>query len=254
VSRRALLLLALAMFMMGTLQAKTGSEVRNGETAQLAVPAAGNLVYLRYPSQGNILLLWIASERGLSQAERDTAQQLATHGIEVWMLDYSGNYFLDVDRKAFDKVPEKDMQAFMKAAADSKKQVVVYAIGRAAVPMLHAYGSWQAANGRPSRLDFILMHPNLYEEASALEDPQYMKLGNLKGAHLLVLQPEQSAAALWLDKQARSLREQGAKVVNRILKGVREGFWQREEPTKREERMTRKLADLLQDCIDRIVK
>jgi hypothetical protein len=216
------------------------------EYRHLAVPSGEELDYLRYPSKGNGLLVWVSSERGQAEAERAAAIELARRGIEVWMLDLSFSYFLDADRKGIDKIPAADMQALLKLA-EQHKTPIVFAVGRAAVPMLKAFGSWASDEGRPEHQRYVLMHPNLYENAEALEDARYLSLGNLKGAQLLILQPRRSVGVMWLDQQSKALRGQGAAVKNEILEQLREGYWARQEPTEHETEMSRHLADLIWD-------
>lgn len=214
------------------------------EHRNLAVPSGEQLDILRYPANGTRLLLWLSSERGQAAAERLAAGELAKRGVEVWMLDLSFSYLLDAGRKGYDQIPAMDMQALLKDAG-RQKHLVIYAVGRAAVPLLKAYGAWTSGEGRPDHLDFVLMHPNLYAEAEALEEARYIDFGNLQGARLRVLQPQRSAGVMWLDRQTDALRAQGAAVSNDILERLREGFWDRQEPTAYEIETGQHLADLL---------
>lgn len=223
----------------------TGPEHRH-----LAVPSGEQLDYLRYPSKGERLLVWVSSERDQAEAERKAASELARRGIEVWMLDLSFSYFLDADRKGFDKVPAADMQALLKLA-EQQKRPIVFAVGRAAVPILKAFGSWTRNEGRPAHLEYVLMHPNLYEEAEALQDVRYLDFGDLNGAQLLILQPRRSAGVVWLDRQSEALQRQGAEVKNEILEQLREGYWARQEPTAYEIEMGQHLADLIWDRLSK---
>jgi hypothetical protein len=210
----------------------------------LVVPSGERLDYLRFPAQGDRLLLWVSSEQGQAAAERAAARQLAQRGIEVWMLDLGFNYFLDVGRSGFDDIPTNDMVALLKAA-DQRKRLSVYVVGRAAIPLLKGYALWQLDPGRPKTLKFILMHPNLYERAEALEDARYVDFGNLAGARLIILQPRRTTAVVWLERQAQALRQQGAEVKGVILERLREGFWEREDQSPYEAEMGAQLADLI---------
>ncbi|MGO9444967.1 MAG: hypothetical protein ACLPXB_09345 [Thiobacillaceae bacterium] len=210
----------------------------------LPVPSGERLDYLRFPAKGDRLLLWVSSEQGQAEAERAAARRLAQRGIEVWMLDLGFNYFLDVGRSGFDDIPTNDMVALLKAA-DQRKRLSVYVVGRAAIPLLKGYALWQPESGRPKTLKFILMHPNLYERAEALEDARYVDFGNLAGARLIILQPRRTTAVVWLERQAQALRQQGAEVKDVILERLREGFWEREDQSTDEAKKGGQLGELI---------
>ncbi len=220
------------------------------EHLHLAAPSGEQLDYLSYPSDGKQRLIWVSSERGQGETERAAAAQLAKRGVEVWMVDLTFSYMLDGGRKGIDQVPPADIRTMLRAGGREKRLVVV-AIGRASVPLLSAYGSWQESEGRPQALNYLLIHPNLYEEAEPMQDPRYPDFGNLKGAQIVILQPRHSAAALWLDRQAEVLHNQGAVVKNEVLEHVREGFWARQDATEFEVKMGQQLADLIWDRLPR---
>jgi hypothetical protein len=222
------------------------SSTSGPEHIQLAVPSGEQLDYLNYPAEGKWRLIWVSSERGQGEAERAAATELARRGVEVWMVDLAFSYLLEEGRKGLDQVPPADIRVLLRQGS-RQKELVVFALGRAAVPLLRALGSWRENEGRPQHLDYLLMHPNLYEEAEALQEVRYLELGNLEGARLLIMQPRRSAGVLWLDCQAEALRKQGAIVKNEVLERLREGFWARQEATEYEVKMSQRLADLIWD-------
>ncbi len=242
-----LLLLALLL----TSYTSPGRPVMSGpEHLQLVVPSGAQLDYVRYPAEGDMRLIWVSSERGQGEAERTAASGLAKRGTEVWMVDLSFSYLLEDGRKGLDQVPSADMRTLLKLAGREKRLVVV-ALGRAAVPLLRAYGSWQENEGRPQRLDYFLMHPNLYEEAEPLQEPRYLSLGNLEGARLFILQPRRSAGVLWLDRQGEALRNPRAIVKNDVLELLRVGFWALQDATEYEIEMSQRLGDLVWDRLSK---
>jgi len=216
----------------------------------LAAPSGEQLDYLRYPADGKQRLIWVSSERGQGEAERAAASQLARRGVEVWLLDLSFSYLLEGGPKGLDQVPSADMRTLLRLAS-REKELVVVALGRAAVPMLRAYGSWLDRDGRPQGLNYLLIHPNLYEEAEPFKDARYLEMGNLDGARLIILQPRRSAAVVWLDRQGEALHKQGAIVKNEVLERLREGFWARQDATEYEVQMGQQLADLIWDRLPR---
>ncbi|HYP68513.1 MAG TPA: hypothetical protein VEP67_09745 [Thiobacillaceae bacterium] len=237
-------LLLLALFSVASYASPERPTVSGPQHLQIPVPSGERLDYVRYPAKGNIRLIWVSSERGQGEAESLAASRLAERGVEVWMIDLTFSYMLDAGRRGLDHVPPADMRALLSLAGRDKKLAVV-ALGRAAVPLLRAYGSWQKQEGRPQQLDFVLVHPNLYEEAEPLQEVRYLELGNLAGGHLYIMQPRHSAGIAWLDRQAEALRKEGAVVNDEVLERVREGFWARQDASAYEVEMSQKLGDLI---------
>ncbi|MDA8128360.1 MAG: hypothetical protein M0Z73_06645 [Betaproteobacteria bacterium] len=190
---------------------------------------AGVPDFQRFPATGQRLLLWVASERGRSDPELAAARQLAAQGVEVWSLDPANAYFLPQVPSSMDALPLQDMSAWLRAADASGKRVVVFAVGRAAVPVLRAAAL--LGRERRSRLCVMLMHPNLYTTAEPLSAPAYLDLGDLSGLRVRVLQPRRSAATPWLSSLTDHLGRLGADASAAILENLREGYWAREAPT-----------------------
>ena len=204
---------------------------------------AGIPNYPDFPASGQRLLLWMASERGWSEPELAAARQLAAQGVEVWSLDSANAYFLPQVPSSMDALPAQDLAAWLRAAQASGKQVVVFAVARAAVPVLRAAALLEAE--RRSRLCVVLMHPNLYTTAEPLDEPAYLDLGDLSGVRVRVLQPRRSAATPWLPGLLDHLAGHGATVSDAILENLREGYWARETPTDFEIAESRRMDAML---------
>ena len=207
-------------------------------TAQAEMPN-----YQSFPAEGGRLLLWVASERGRAELELDAAAQLAERGVAVWSLDPVSAYFLPQLPSSMDAVPPEDMATWLRSAQARGERVIVYAVGRAAVPMLQAVALLQPAERQ--RTCVLLMHPNLYTVAEPLAAPNYLELGDLTGAQVRVLQPRRAAATPWLAGLVAHLEQQGAQVTQRVLEKLREGYWARETPTDFETAESRRMGAML---------
>ncbi len=196
-----------------------------------------------FPAQGKQLVLWVASERGRAEPEEQAAQQLAAQGVEVWSLDLVNAYFLPQLPSSMDAVPLQDMADWLRAAQVSGKQVTVYAVARAAAPLLRAAAALQPAERQGLRV--MLMHPNLYAVAEPLAAPDYLDLGILTGLQVRVLQPRRSAAVPWLPGMLDHLALHGASVSQVILENLREDYWARETPTEFEVAESRRMDAML---------
>jgi len=186
--------------------------------------------YQAFPAQGTHLLLWVSSERGRAEPEVQAAQKLAAQGVEVWSLDPLNAYFLPQLSRSMDAIPQRDMADWLRSALAGGKRVSVFAVSRAAVPVLRAAASLDPAQRR--RVGVVLMYPNLYTVAEPLAAPDYLDLGQLKGLRVRILQPRRSAATPWLPGLVAHLKVYGATVEPVILENLREGYWARETPTE----------------------
>jgi len=196
-----------------------------------------------FPAQGERLLLWVAPERGRAEPELQAAQRLAEQGVETWSLDLVSAYFLPQLASSMDAVPPQGLVEWLRAAQASGKQVVVYAVSRAAVPVLRAAAALEPAERQ--RLCVMLMYPNLYTVAEPLAEPDFLGVGSLAGLRVQVLQPRRSAATPWLPGLLDHLVKQGATAGHVILENLREGYWMRETPTEFEIAESRRMDAML---------
>lgn len=199
--------------------------------------------YRAFPAEGGRLLLWVSAERGRAEPELHAAEQLAARGVETWSLDPVNAYFLPPLPRSMDAVPTPDLVEWLRAALARGKSVTVYAVARAAVPVLRAAAA--LAPAERARLCVMLAYPNLYTVAEPLAEPEYLDFGSLAGLRVHVLQPRRSAATPWLPGLLDSLAGQGAAVRHTILENLREGWWMRETPTAFEIAESRRMHELL---------
>ncbi len=199
--------------------------------------------YQTFPAQGNRLLLWVTSERGRTDPEVQAAEKLSGQGVEVWSLDLVNAYFLPQLSSSMDRVPQQDLTEWMRHALATDKQVTIYAVARAAAPVLRAAAGLEPA--LRSRLCLLLMYPNLYTVAEPLAEPDYLDLGSLTGLHIKVLQPRRSAATPWLPGLIDHLTQFGATVAQEILENLRESYWARDTPTEFEMAESRRMDALV---------
>ncbi|MHB0917967.1 MAG: hypothetical protein ACYC39_11080 [Thiobacillus sp.] len=199
--------------------------------------------YRAFPAEGARLLLWVASERGRAEPELQAAQQLAERGMAVWSLDPVSAFFLPQLPSSMDSVPAQDLADWLRAAQAGGKRVVVYAVSRAAVPVLRAAALLQPVERQ--QLCVLLMYPNLYTVAAPLAAPDFLDVGRLSGLQVRVLQPRRSAATPWLPGLLDHLEIQGASTSQVILENLREGYWMRETPTEFEMAESRRMDAML---------
>ena len=215
------------------------SAATHAEEAIIALPSGESITYLRHPADSKKdLLLWFASERGLAPTEIQAARDLAAKGTEVWQFDLTAAFFLPQTHSSMDNIKVEDMRAIFEHARKTGAGLTVYAVNRAAVPVLKAL-----AGRHRERTKVMLMHPHFYSRVDALEGADYLSFGNLRSVDVLILQPRRSAATPWVGDQLAALRKDGAKTKLLMLEGVREGFWVRESATEFEITEGKQLAE-----------
>lgn len=199
--------------------------------------------YRTFSAEGAGLLLWVASERGRTGPELRAAERLAAQGVETWLLDPVDAYFLPQLPSSMDAVPPVDLVDWLRAGRATGKRVAVYAVARAAVPVLRGVALLQPEERQG--VCVLLMYPNLYSVAEPLAEPGYLDVGRLDGVRVRVLQPRRSAATPWLPGLLDHLALHGATVSHVILKNLREGWWARETPTEFEVAESRRMDAML---------
>ena len=207
------------------------------EDVAITLPSGEKIAYARYPGAGKDLLLWFASERGLGPEEIRAARNLAAQGTEVWQFDMVAALFLPQTNSSMDGISARDMQAIFDAARKTGHTIAVYAVNRAAVPVLRGL-----AGKHKQRTQVLLMHPHFYSSVDTLVGADYLSFGNLTGVDALILQPRQSAATPWVGDQLAALRRQGAKAQLLMLERVRERYWVRDSATEYEIAEGKRLA------------
>ena len=196
-----------------------------------------------FAAEGDRLVLWVSPERGRTEPELLAAGQLSARAVETWSLDLVSAYFLPQLPSSMDAVPAADVADWLRAGLARGKSVLVYAVSRAAVPVLRGAAALDAAERR--RLCVMLAYPNLYTVAEPLAEPEYLAFGSLEGLRVNVLQPRRSAATPWLPGLIDSLARQGAATRHVILENLREGWWMRETPTDFEIAESRRMDVML---------
>ncbi|MCK4707029.1 MAG: hypothetical protein KAU21_00295, partial [Gammaproteobacteria bacterium] len=85
------------------------------------------------------VLLWLPTEYGIHGREDATAKELAKKGIEVWLADLHGAYFLPFGRRSYNNINLNDITDLIIATSQNKqREVIIFATGRAAPLALNA--------------------------------------------------------------------------------------------------------------------
>ncbi len=222
------------------------------EEIEIPLSDGSDAFVTRYAAEGNDLIVWFPSEFGLSPRQGPIAEALAARGIETWLPDLHATWFLAVGRYSLTKIDPAFLKEILQAAREqSRKRVYFMAPGRTAATGLSALRLWQLEGLQEGALGgAILLHPKLYARTpQGGEAAEFIPVASATNVPVYLIQPRNSAY-YWRSKQIRNrLEEGGASVYLHVLDKVSDGFYARPDYCEEEERMTRKLPELLQRAV-----
>ncbi|QKT03777.1 TlpA family protein disulfide reductase [Ectothiorhodospiraceae bacterium 2226] len=191
------------------------------------------------------VLLWVPQERGVLEAERRVAEQLARAGMETWLADLFAAHFEPPSRSVLERLPPDDVANLIEYAhLETGKPVFLLASDRGAVPALRGARAWQEAN--PERAGvlggIVLMHPILYVETpDPGVEPEILPIVRATNLPVFLIQPELSPWRWRLNETVPALREGGSDVFVLFVDGVRDRFFYRPDGEGHEHQQARKL-------------
>ena len=222
------------------------------EEIEIPLSDGSDAFVTRYAAEGDDLIVWFPSEFGKSPRQEPIAEALAASGIETWLPDLHATWFLAVGRYSLTKIDPGFLKEILQAAHErSRKRVYLMAPGRTAALGLSAIRQWQIEGLQEDALGgAILLHPKLYARTpQGGEAAEFVPVASATNVPVYLIQPRNSAY-YWRSKQIRNkLEEGGAAVYLHVLEDVGDGFYARPDYSEEEDRMTRKLPDLLQRAI-----
>ncbi len=203
---------------------------------------------------GNTLLLVFPSEHGPQQADTALLQVLREYDVEVWLTNLLETYFLPYSASNMEKIPAKDIQQLIVAAhRRSKKNIIILATGRGAIPVLRALASWPDDNTPAYLSGLILMYPRLFIKTP---EPglkaELMPSVSKTNQPIYLIQPNLSP--FWWNKNIslQGLQQSGSDVFVQVLRGIRNRFYFREDANAIEQRLTRKYPNLIYNAISQL--
>lgn len=199
-----------------------------------------------YPAKGRDLIVWLPSDNGLLPVDARIATQLAAAGIEVWTADAIGARFLPGVPSSLEQIPAADIADLVRAAkSKSGKHVYLLGPGRGAVPALGAAKLLQADKVSVLR-GVVLISPNLYVGTpDAGEEAKYLPIAAQTKTRFYILQPELSPWRWYLDQLSGQLKQGGSRVQIKMLPGVRDRFYYREDGPPAEQAMAKRMPQLI---------
>jgi len=203
------------------------------------------------PAKGDTLFIWQPHEIGIQPIDQQLMQQLASQGIETWLVDSLEAYFLPNTANNMDRVPANAFAAVIDAATRTNKRIIIASSGRGAIPVLRGVRQWQLMHpASTALLGTILLSPKLFIETP---DPglkgRLMPIAHATNQTMVILQPDKSPWYWKLDQTLAALREGGSEIYLWPQHGVRDRFYFRPDATDRENHAREQLARHMRTAI-----
>ena len=201
-----------------------------------------------FPAKGHSLLLWLPSESGIVAAEHKVAAVLAKAGVEVWLPDLHGAYFLPMVPSSLRQIPVGDVARVIGLAQRRGKAVYLVTGGSGAALALQAAA--QLGKSKNPLHGAILLSPNLFTgtpEPGA--DAKYLPIASRTRLPIFILQPEYSPWRWRVDELQSRLGQGGSQVKVKLLPGVRDRFYYREDASPSERTLAVRLPELISNAL-----
>ena len=221
------------------------------EDISIVLPSRVETEITLQTAKGDSLLLVFPSEHGLQQSEKTLLKILPSKGIEVGLTQLLESYFLPDSASNLEKIPAKDIQQLIQTVHQRrKKNIIILASGRAAIPVLRGLASWPAEYSPEYLSGLILMHPKLFIKTPAPGlKAEVMPSVNKTNQLIFLIQPKLSP--FWWNKNIslKGLQQSGSDVFFQTLPNVRNRFYFRPDATATEIKLAKKYPALIYTAI-----
>ncbi len=193
-------------------------------------------------------LLWLPGEHGLEgEAELGLAAATAATGMQVWVADLHGAYFLTPGRRSLFEMPPGEVAELIAAALPEEGRLFLLSYGRSAALTLLALHELQTQGRLDGRFGgVVLLHPSLLARSPRPgRAAEYLPVVAATNLPVYILQPKNSSQRWYLPELVEQLQSGGSEVVVQLLDGVSEGFHVRPDGSEAELAMRERTPRLL---------
>ncbi|NWG87449.1 MAG: hypothetical protein HXY26_08090 [Hydrogenophilaceae bacterium] len=231
----------------------SGAAFAAGSEVTTPVPSGNEIRSQRYAAKGKPLVVFLTGEFGWSEYEDRAGEYLAGQGVEAWVADVMGAYFLPPGMSNVRKVPDADLLAWLARVQrqSGKREIVLIATAHMAQPALRLAHLWQTKYAKHARLrGAVFLFPLLYEDVEPGQEPVYDPIVSQARLDIAYLQPQASAGYWWRERLKATMESSGSRVQLTVLPGLRDGYYRRGDATPEELAAGDKLGELLHQQIE----
>jgi len=207
------------------------SVVFAGEELEVELSSGNTISIDEYASDGDVLFLYLPSERGFGKGHVPTMQQLAFDGYDVWVADLHSSYMIPKYRSSIDRFNIDDLLELISFAKNkSFKKIFFLTSGRGAQLALKLAYQWQLKNPKSNLLKgHILQSPHLIDGKPSLgKIANYVGIVNHSNLPIYMLLPQFGTKYFRGEEIAKQLEKGGSSVFIHRLKNVHGGFHMRD--------------------------
>ncbi|MGD8642813.1 MAG: TlpA disulfide reductase family protein [Chromatiales bacterium] len=243
--------LAAILLITGLLTAGWAADVPASEQTTLALGDGNELPITVYPGTGTALLLLIPSEHGVLAEHHELARALGTRGLESWVADPFGAYFLPTGPSGLDEIPARSVAELIEAAALTAKTVYLLSHDRGAALALSGARDWQLAHPGADRLGgVVLISPYLLQGTPEVgREARYQGIAGASNLPLYLLQPVRSPLYWRLPGLVRELERSGSSVFFQTLPAARDRYFFRPDAQPDEDELAARLPGLVRTAL-----
>lgn len=224
---------------------------------EITVSADTSISIARFGNSGQ-RVLWLPSEQGLdSNKAYPLAQRMAEQGMEIWLADLHGSYFISPGRTSLDDIPAAAIaDLIQQSLPDAPQQLFLLTSGRGAALGLNGLQYWQNAHPTDKRFGgAVLLHPNLIAGIPEPGKPdEWLPIATQTQTLLFVVQPEKSGRRWYLGELLDTLETGGSRVYATLIKGAGDGYLTRPERSAAEIKQADAFPVLLRHALNLLSK
>jgi thiol-disulfide isomerase/thioredoxin len=203
--------------------AGTANETVKSQEHSIVASDGTELVFARYPAQGDHLIIWIAPGYGIHERSIKVAGQLAADGIEIWQIDLAEALFLPHSTEQMRAFTGQYVADLIEAAhKETGKKILLSARSYGAIPLLRGVRTWQTRKpDKPYVIGAILFSPDLYSTVPSLGvEPEYLPIASATNIPIMIFQDGIRGNRWYVHQLIDTLTSGGAQPILKILPGV----------------------------------
>lgn len=246
--KRYCFLLVLFLF----ISLNTWADSEPDDIVEISITGGTDILVSRF-GESDQRILWLPSEFGFGERNVNTlARSMAEQGLEIWVADLHGSYFLTPGRTSLSKIADHDVAELIELSLPEKPEQRLYLLstGRGAALALMGLKTWQQA--RPADIRFggaVLVHPNLVAGSPEPgQEETWLPIAEQTYAPLFIIQPEKSGKRWYLQDLVKKLQTGGSAVYQKLVRDVSDGYLTRPERSEAEVAQAQAFPELLQQA------
>jgi len=220
---------ALGLFFL--LTSLSPASVTGGELKTLTLASGEEITLEVYGDSKQQLILWFASTPGIKPRQRQVAENLAQHNMQVWLVDLAESLFLPHSTQTLRTIPATLVAELINALpGDNQTPVLIVSNSYGAIPALRGIHAWQSQPFRAVRLiGVVLFSPNFFTHVPTLgSHPSFIP--ELAATNVPVyLYQEAKNGNRWHLPAVLEALQQHAPVYTELLPGVTSMFYEEDQ-------------------------